>query len=321
IQWFKERGVILKAESDGRMFPVTDKSETIINCLLKEAEKASVKIKTNVEIQEIILENNLSFTLKAAGGGNFFCDKLIVATGGNAKNEAYNWLRKLGHSIENPVPSLFTFNIPNNEITQLMGVSVPNAKIKIANTKIETEGPLLITHWGMSGPAILRASAWGARQLSDLKYNFTALINWMPIFSEEKLRIEFLNYRTKNAAKLILLNFPFDLPKRLWEYFIRKAVISENTRWADISKKQLNILISILLNDTYQVQGKTTFKEEFVTCGGIRLKEIDFKTMQSKLVPNLFFAGEIMDVDGITGGFNFQNAWSSAWIAAKSINL
>ncbi|MEO6884221.1 MAG: NAD(P)/FAD-dependent oxidoreductase [Bacteroidia bacterium] len=321
IHWFEKRGVTLKTEADGRMFPDTDKSETIVNCLMQEAEKASVKIKMNVDIEEIILQTDASFLLKAIGGGSFSCDKLIIATGGNPKSEAYNWLRAVGHTIENPVPSLFTFNIPNNAITQLMGVSVPHAKVRVLHTKIETEGPLLITHWGMSGPAILRASAWGARQLSDLNYRFTAMINWIPFYSEEKLRLELSDFRSKNSAKMMLTHFPLDLPKRLWEYFIHKATISESTRWADLPKKELNLLIAILLTDTYNVQGKTTFKEEFVTCGGIRLKEIDFKTMQSKVVPNLFFAGEIIDVDGITGGFNFQNAWSSGWIAAQSINL
>nr|MBA3706748.1 aminoacetone oxidase family FAD-binding enzyme [Bacteroidota bacterium] len=235
------------------------------------------------------------------------------------KDAAYNWLRKLGHPIIKPVPSLFTFNIPNDTITKLMGVSVSHARVRIANTKLETEGPLLVTHWGMSGPAVLKASAWGARILSDLNYNFTAIINWLPKYTEEKLRIEFTNQRNENAAKLILGHCPFDLPRRLWEHFINKAGIAEKMRWSDLPKKNFNILINILINDEYEVQGKTTFKDEFVTCGGINLKEIDFATMQSKIVPNLYFAGEILDVDGITGGFNFQNAWSSAWVAAKNL--
>lgn len=321
VKWFEQRGVELKTEADGRMFPVTDKSETIVDCLMQEAEKAGVKIKLNVDITEIIKNSTNTFTLKTNGGGSFECDKLIIASGGNPKDTAYDWLKKLGHTIIKPVPSLFTFNIPNNSITHLMGVSVPNAKVRIQGTKLETEGPLLITHWGMSGPSILKASAWGARILSDLNYNFTALINWLPKYTEEKLRIEFANQRAENPAKLILNNCPVDLPKRLWEYFVNKAAISESTRWADLQKKKSNILIFNILNDEYKVQGKTTFKEEFVTCGGISLKEIDFTSMQSKLVPNLYFAGEIIDVDGITGGFNFQNAWSTGWIAAQCINL
>lgn len=321
VKWFEQHGVELKTEKDGRMFPVTDNSETIINCLMQEAETMGVKIKLNVDITEIIKNENNTFTLLANGGGSFDCDKLIIATGGNPKDTAYDWLKKLGHTIIKPVPSLFTFNIPNNSITQLMGVSVPNAKVRVQGTKLETEGPLLITHWGMSGPGILKASAWGARTLSDLSYNFTALINWLPKYTEEKLRIEFANQRAENPAKMVLNNCPVELPKRLWEYFVNKAGISETTRWADLPKKNSNILITIIINDEYKVQGKTTFKEEFVTCGGISLKEIDFSTMQSKLVPNLYFAGEIMDVDGITGGFNFQNAWSSGWIAAQGIDL
>lgn len=320
VKWFEQRGVELKTEADGRMFPVTDKSETIINCLMQEAEKTGVKIKLNVDITEIIKNKNDTFTLKAIGGGTFECDKLIIATGGNPKEGAYDWLKKLGHTIIKPVPSLFTFNIPDNSITQLMGVSVPHVKVRVGETKMETEGPLLITHWGMSGPAVLKASAWGARSLSDLNYNFTALINWLPKYNEEKLRIEFANQRAENPSKLIFNNCPLELPKRLWEYFVNKAAIAGTTRWADLPKKNSNILISIITNDEYKVQGKTTFKEEFVTCGGISLKEIDFTKMQSKIIPNLLFAGEIIDVDGITGGFNFQNAWSSGWIAAQGIN-
>lgn len=321
IKWFEQRSVELKAEVDGRMFPVTDNSETIVNCLLQEAEKAGVKIKLNVDITEIVKNLNDTFTLKTNGGRIFECDKLIIATGGNSKDAAYDWLKKLGHTIIKPVPSLFTFNIPNNQIIQLMGVSVPQAKVRVLGTKLETEGPLLITHWGMSGPAILKASAWGARSLSDVNYNFTVLINWLPKYNEEKLRIEFANQRAENPAKLILNNCPLELPKRLWEYFVDKASISETTRWADLPKKNSNILINIITKDEYKVLGKTTFKEEFVTCGGVSLKEIDFSTMQSKLIPNLYFAGEIMDIDGITGGFNFQNAWSTGWVAAKSIAL
>ncbi len=319
IDWFKKRGVELKTEDDGRMFPISNSSETIINCLLTEAKKHNVKIKLGVDIIEIVKKNNNSFLLKANGGGEFACDKLIIATGGNAKEAAYDWLKKLGHTIVKPVPSLFTFNIPNNEITRLMGVSVERAKVRIQKTKIETEGPLLITHWGLSGPVVLKASAWGARQLNDLDYNFIAVINWLPTYKDEKVKIELQNHRNDSAPKMIWNNCPFELPKRLWEYLIQKAMIDINTRWADISKKQMNVLANILLNDEYQVKGKTTFKEEFVTCGGISLNEIDFIGMRSKIVSNLHFAGEVIDVDGVTGGFNFQNAWSTAYAVAKNI--
>lgn len=321
INWFEQRGVKLKTEADGRMFPVTNTSETIVNCLLHEAEKSGVRLKLNVEIAEIIRNADSTFTIKANGGGSFSCDRLILATGGNQKNTAYDWIRKLGHTVITPVSSLFTFNIPNNSITQLMGISVPDVKVRIAGTKLETEGPLLITHWGFSGPAILKASAWGARQLNDVNYNFMAIISWLPKYNEEKIRIEFANQREENPSKLIINTCPFELPKRLWEHFVCKAAITEVTRWADLTKKSANILSNMLVNDEYKVAGKTTFKEEFVTCGGVSLKEIDFTTMQSKLVPNLYFAGEVMDVDGITGGFNFQHAWSSGWIAAKKATL
>jgi predicted Rossmann fold flavoprotein len=320
INWFKERGVELKTENDGRMFPTSNSSETIINCLMKEANKLGVKIKTGVDITEIIKNKDNSFSLIANGGGNFNCDKLIIATGGNAKASAYEWLEKLGHTINKPVPSLFTFNIPNNPITDLMGVAVPFAKVKIANTKLETEGPLLVTHWGLSGPAILKASAWGARILSDLNYNYNVLVNWLPKHTEEKLRIEFNNQREENASKSIINSCPLEIPKRLWEHLVKKANIEESVRWADLPKKNSNQLINCLINDEYKVQGKTTFKEEFVTCGGINLKEIDLTKMESKIVPNLFFAGEVIDIDGITGGFNFQNAWSTAWVVAQTLN-
>jgi predicted Rossmann fold flavoprotein len=314
IKWFEEKGVKLKTEDDGRMFPITDSSETIIECLMREAEKAGVKIKTGVDIENIEIKDH-SFILNVKGGGVFKCDRLIIATGGNSKDEAYEWLRKSGHAIVKPVPSLFTFNIPDNPLTALMGVSVPYAKVKVAGTKLETEGPLLITHWGLSGPGILKASAWGARLLNEKGYNFSALINWLPKYTEEKLRIEFNNQKEENPAKVIVNNCPLDLPKRLWEYLVKKAGIPEETRWADLPKKNTNVLINLVINDEYRVKGKTTFKEEFVTCGGVSLKEIDLATMQSKVVPGLFFAGEVMDVDGVTGGFNFQNAWSTGWIA------
>lgn len=319
INWFEQRGVKLKTETDGRIFPTSDNSETIINCMMQEAAKAGVNIKLNVDIQEIIKNDDGTFTLKANGGGDFNCDRLIIATGGNSKDAAYEWLRKIGHTIVKPVPSLFTFNIPNDKIIELMGVSVSNAKVRIASTKLETEGPLLITHWGMSGPAILKASAWGARQLSDLNYKFTAIISWLSKYTEEKIRIEFSNQREENPAKAIINSCPFELPKRLWEYLVKKAHIPETMRWADLPKKNANLLSHHLINDEYKVDGKTTFKEEFVTCGGINLKEIDFTTMESKILPHLYFAGEVIDVDGVTGGFNFQNAWSTGWIAANSI--
>ena len=321
IQWFEERGVKLKIEEDGRMFPITDSSETIINCLLQEAQKYNVDIRTNCSVHKIIPNTSTNtFTLILANGALLHCNKLVIATGGNAKKSSYDWLHELGHTIEEPVPSLFTFNIPNNKLTDLMGVSVLDVKAKIADHQLECRGPILITHWGLSGPVILRLSAWGAKVLNALNYNFTIYINWVPKFNEEKLRMEFDNMRRKSSAKLIMNMKPFDLPKRLWEYLLHRAEITNDIRLADMSKKKFNALINLLLNDTYMVVGKTTFKEEFVTCGGVNLKEINLKTMQSKIIPNLYFVGEVLNIDGITGGFNFQNAWTTGWIASIDIS-
>jgi predicted Rossmann fold flavoprotein len=232
----------------------------------------------------------------------------------------FSWLKHTGHTIAEPVPSLFTFNMPGNIITKLMGISVENAKVKIAGTKLETSGPVLITHWGLSGPAILKLSAWGARELAANNYEFTAIINWLPAFNEQTLRAHFEQLRFDMAAQKMINKNPFALPLRLWEYFLQQSGIKDETRWADLPAAAQNKLIKILCSQDCPVKGKTTFKEEFVTAGGIKLGETDANTMMSKLVPNLFFAGEILDVDGVTGGFNFQHAWTSGWIAAKSIS-
>ena len=320
VEWFKEQGINLKTEADGRMFPESNTSETIANCLLETAKHLGVKIKTSISVKEISVNKDETFTLKTDTDYNSTCNKLIIASGGNPKSENYNWLRKLGHTIIRPVPSLFTFNIADENLTKLMGISVPNAKVQVVNTKLQTEGPILITHWGLSGPAVLKVSAWGARILNELNYDFSVKVNWFPNFKEEELKELFNKQRGKNPAKIILTNSPIEIPKRLWDYFVDKAEITKTTRWADASKKQLNSLVNILLSDIYHVKGKTTFKEEFVTCGGVSLKEVDFATMQSKIVANLYFAGEVLDIDGITGGFNFQSAWTTGWIAANSLN-
>ncbi len=317
IEWFKQRGVVLKTEEDGRMFPTTDNSQTIANCLLNAADKAGVEIKLQISVKEIVPAKK-GFILKT-DIEDLSCDKLIIATGGNPKAESYNWLKNLGHTIIPPVPSLFTFNIADKHLHKLMGLSVPNAKVKVAGTKLQTEGPLLITHWGLSGPAVLKGSAWGARLLNELDYDFKVQVDWLNKFKEDDLRDELLFQKENLAPKLAVNTNPFDLPKRLWEYFLHKADITDEMRWADVKKTQINVLVQLLIRDEYQVKGKTTFKEEFVTCGGVSLKEIDFATMQSKIIPNLYFAGEVLDIDGITGGFNFQSAWTTGWIAAKGI--
>ena len=318
VQWFAERGVILKTEADGRMFPVTNDSQTIINCLLKEADRYGVEIILQSEVTAINCNNGV-FELQTSNCKLQTATHICIACGGYPKTTMFEWLKKTGHHIEEPVPSLFTFNMPGNPVTQLMGVSVEKATVKIMGSKLSSEGPLLVTHWGMSGPVILRLSAWGARELADKQYHFSVLINWLPAYREQDLRSDWQSYREEYAAQKTGNKNPFGLPNRLWLYLLSCSGIQPDTRWADIPSKEQNKLIGYLTNQEFQVKGKTTFKEEFVTCGGIKLNEIDPNTMQSKLVPGLYFAGEVMDIDGITGGFNFQNAWTSGWIAAKTI--
>lgn len=317
INWFAERGVELKTEADGRMFPVTNDSQTIINCLLKEADKYKINILMQTEVTNITPNEN-GFELQTLNA-KLQAHKVCIASGGYPKSAMFDWVRKLGHTIEEPVPSLFTFNMPNNPVTELMGVAVEKAAVKIAGTKLAEEGPMLITHWGMSGPAILRLSAWGARQLADLNYHFTLLVNWLPDYKEPDLRNDWQSFRDEYAGQKTGHKNPFGLPNRLWLYLLGCSKINPDIRWAEIPAKAQNMLIKNLTAQEYPVKGKTTFKEEFVTCGGIKLSEIDPNTMQSRIQPGIFFAGEVMDVDGITGGFNFQNAWTSGWIAAKAI--
>jgi len=318
IAWFKERGVVLKTEADGRMFPVTDNAQTIIDCLIKEAGKFHVDIRMNKEVKGIYTTER-KWNLVMKDDTVLPADLICIASGGYPKILQYDWLKKAEHSIEEPVPSLFTFNMPGNTITALMGVSVENVSVKIVGSKLSQQGPLLITHWGMSGPAILKLSAWGARELAIGNYNFSILVNWIPEFNDNSLREKIQKLRFELASQKIINRNPFALPNRLWEYLLIQSGINTDLRWADLPAAQQNKLIKNLCANEYAVKGKTTFKEEFVTAGGIQLDEIDFNTMQSKKHPGLFFAGEIINVDGITGGYNFQNAWTTGWIAAKGI--
>ncbi len=319
IQWFAERNVSLVAEADGRMFPSSNDSQTIINCLLQEADRYGVKVILQTEINEIKKENDL-FSLSALNGKQFHANYLCVACGGYPKSVMFHWLTALGHTIETPLPSLFTFNMPGNKISSLMGLSVPMATVKILGTKLQEKGPLLITHWGMSGPAILKLSAWGARILAEASYRFTIMVNWLSDDNEQSLRTSWHQIRTELAAQKMMNKNPFGLPNRLWNYLLELSDIKEETRWADLPSKEQNKLIKNLTAAEFSEDGKTTFKEEFVTCGGIKLNEIDPNTMQSKKMEHLYFAGEILDIDGITGGFNFQNAWTSGWIVANAIS-
>ena len=318
IEWFEERGVKLKTEADGRMFPVTDSSQTIIECLMKEANKYGVEILMNTTVDSLQMTDD-GWNIKTVNCQLLTANFLCLACGGFPKLSQFDWIKNLGHTIAEPVPSLFTFNMPGNGITKLMGVSVPEVKIKIAGTKLEERGALLITHWGMSGPAVLRLSAWGAKQLAISNYEFAIMVNWVPGFNENTLREKFISLRHQFSPQKIINKNPFQLPQRLWEYFLQQAKINADIRWADLSSKSQNHLITLLCNAEFAVKGKTTFKEEFVTAGGVMLNEVDVNTMQSKKAANLYFAGEIIDADGITGGFNFQSAWTTGWIAAKAI--
>lgn len=319
IKWFESRGVKLKTEDDGRIFPVSDDSQTIIDCIWQAMMKNKVAVHYHKALTRITKNIDNSFSLYFNDKTIITADKVLIATGGFPKPEQYSWLTGLGHTIQPPVPSLFTFNMPKNPITTLMGISVPNAVVKISGTKVMEEGPLLITHWGMSGPAILRTSAWAARELHDRNYAFQIQVNWLSSTTEQEVKDHINELRRNSGKQLIYNKNPFSLPKRLWEYQLGHIGISDTLRWGDLPGTLQNKLVEALIKDTYQVSGKTTFKEEFVTCGGVSLNEINPQTMESRIVPGLFFAGEILDVDGITGGFNFQHAWSSAWIAAQNI--
>lgn len=315
VEWFAMRGVDLKAEADNRMFPTTDNSQTIIDCFLREAQLKNIQIIKQSPVQSLIKEEQ-GFTLELKESTEHF-DKVIVATGGSPKLKRFDWLKNLGHSIVPPLPSLFTFNMPKESVKELMGLVVENATARIQGTKLQYAGPVLITHWGMSGPAILKLSAWGSRLLHEKNYQFNVQMNWLSIKSESEVNDTLDSVLPSIRKKKISNANPFGLPNRMWLFLLNKVQINPDSIWLDLSKKNRNKLINILLNDVYEVSGKTTFKEEFVTCGGVDLVDIDFKTMQSKVCKDLYFAGEVIDVDGITGGFNFQAAWTTGYIAGR----
>lgn len=316
IQWFAKRGVNLAAEADMRMFPTTNDSQSIVDCLLQEATRQEIAIKLRKPIIQLQPAGK-QFLLTFADQTTSKADKVVVAAGGSPKLEGLLWLQALGHTIIPPVPSLFTFNMPHETIRSLMGVVIDPVNVKVQSTKLMAEGPLLITHWGMSGPAILKLSAWGARVLHEQNYQFKLQVNWLGSIKEHQLR-DSLSSSIANIRKRKISNGnPFQLPNRFWDFIILKAGLDGETIWAELSKKNLNKLIDTLMNDTYEVSGKTTFKEEFVTCGGVSLNDINIETMESKRCPGIYFAGEVLDIDGITGGFNFQAAWTTGFIAGK----
>ena len=323
VRWYESRGVKLKTEADGRMFPVTDSSATIIDCLMQSAEQAGVDLRTGVGVktvkQYLDSQGKCYFEVGLKNERVLKCDRLLIATGSNPLG--YRWAKNLGHKIVSAVPSLFTFNIKDPRLAGLAGLSVSNAKVKIGTGKnrLEQTGALLITHWGVSGPAVLKLSAWGARSLFDLKYSSTLQINWLPQHSQEDLKQIFSELKSTNPQKKIVNYCPVELPKRLWQSLISYSAIDSQKVWSEISKKELNKLVVEILQGQYEIKGKGVFKDEFVTCGGVSLKEVNFKTMESKKCPGLYFAGEVLDIDGVTGGFNFQSAWTTSWLAGQAI--
>ncbi|MFM1929428.1 MAG: hypothetical protein RL387_756 [Bacteroidota bacterium] len=314
IEWFANNDVKLHTEKDGRMFPTTNNSETIIQCFLKKLDQYKIKLRLQTEVIDVQKEND--FLVHLSNGEVLHAATVCIATGGMLKADKLNWLIKLGHEIISPVPSLFTFNVAQKNITTLMGVAVDNASIQWKGNKHIEQGPLLITHWGISGPAAIKLSAWCAREMAEENYEGAIQINWVPMYNAQSLKMEWLNFRTDFGKREIGNKNPFALPQRLWQYLLQEAAIQPNTKWADIKSAEQNILIQLLTTYTLPIKGKTTFKEEFVTCGGVDIAGINAATMESKSCPGLHFAGEMMDIDGITGGFNFQHAWTSGWLAA-----
>jgi hypothetical protein len=318
VAWFAARGVKLKTESDGRMFPITDSSQTIIDCLMRAATAAGVKLRPGCGLARAA-KGPAGFQLSLAGGESLACDRLLLATGGCRAAAAGELAVSLGHTLEPPVPSLFTFHLDTAWVRELSGLSVESALVSAPGTGLRERGALLMTHWGLSGPVILRLSAWGARTLHALHYHFPLLIHWLPHLDDEKIAAELRTRRESQPARLIV-NTPIPpLPGRLWEQLVLAAGIGRETRWAALSGAARHALIQQLTRTEFKVTGKSLNKDEFVTCGGVRLSEVNFKTMESRICPGLYFAGELLDVDGITGGFNFQSAWTTGWMAGKAM--
>jgi predicted Rossmann fold flavoprotein len=326
VAWFAERGVELKTEDDGRMFPITDDSATVVDCLTAAAQKAGVTIITSLGVRTVEalparegVRAATSFWLTLTDDTNVRCERLLIATGGNKSSAGLTIAQALGHTIETPVPSLFTFHIDDKRLEGLSGMSVENASVAVRGTKLRESGPLLVTHWGMSGPAILKLSAWGARELASVNYEFPLLLNWTGSHTRDSLARELMAVREKNPKKQITTWSPVAMPQRLWERLVRYSGIVATTPWAQVGNAALATLAAQLTEAEFTVVGKSLFKEEFVTCGGVKLKELDFRAMESRLCPGLHFAGEVIDVDGVTGGFNFQAAWTTGWLAGQAM--
>jgi predicted Rossmann fold flavoprotein len=331
VEWFAARGVDTKTEEDGRMFPVTDNSATIVDCLAGAAEKAGVKLVTSLGVRKVERvggakvedaaspKSGSSFWLTLTDGSNVRCERLLLATGGNRSSAGFTIAAALGHAIEPLVPSLFTFYIDDARLVGLSGVSVADVVTSVRGTKLRESGPLLVTHWGLSGPAILKLSAWGARELAAVNYEFTLGVNFVPPHTRESLGRELGEVRARNPKKQITTWSPLAMPQRLWERLVIAAGIAPATPWVQVGNPALAGLAAQLTNAEFQVVGKSLFKEEFVTCGGVRLSEVDFRTMESRVCPGLYFAGEVLDIDGVTGGFNFQSAWTTGWLAGQAM--
>jgi hypothetical protein len=319
VAWFEDRGVKLKAEGDGRMFPVTDSSQTVIDCLLNSARRAGIQLKTNCGVETAVKTPGGGFEITLSNDEKMSCDKLLLSTGGCRTPALGQLAVSLGHQLEPPVPSLFTFHVAAPWLRDLAGVSVEKVEASVVGSKLRERGPLLLTHWGLSGPVILRLSAWGARQLHAKNYAFPLQINWLPDSDDQTIADELQTRRNSQPAKLVT-NLPIaPLPARLWEQLVLAAGLAPELRWSGLSRAGQHQLIQQLLRSEFPVTGKSLNKDEFVTCGGVKLSEVNFKTMESKICPGLFFAGEVLDIDGITGGFNFQSAWTTGWLAGKAM--
>lgn len=320
VSWFEGRGVRLKTEPDGRMFPTTDDSQSIINCLIGAADDAGVKLKTSAHVEQILCcgeDDAARFEVILRGGERMLARSVLLATGGTRIKGGAELAQHLGHTLEPAVPSLFTFRINDARIKDLQGLSVEHTQVKVVSTTLTDSGPLLITHWGMSGPGILKLSAWGARELSALDYHFDIEVNWLPGVDVEQ---RFHALRDEWGRRQVAARSPFDqLPKRLWDRLIEAAEIDQDCRWAELSKTKGRALAQQLTRATFEVNGKSTNKDEFVTCGGVRTDDVDMRTMESRITPGLYFAGELLDIDGVTGGYNFQNAWTTGYLAGMAM--
>jgi hypothetical protein len=318
VQWFAQRGVALKTEADGRMFPLTDNSDTIVECLLSQAHHAGVRLRRRAAVTALE-KSAQGFEVRLKSGEILQADRVLIATGSSPLG--YSVAQHFGHTVVSPVPSLFTFTLKDPRLQDLAGISVNPVRLRLQvdASKLEQTGPVLITHWGLSGPAVLKLSAWGARLLHRAKYQASLTVNWLPNSNAEVLRQELLAVKAQLPQRAIATSCPVMLPRRLWQHLVQHVGIAETLRWTELSNKRLNQLIQELVQGQYQILGKGEFKEEFVTCGGVNVKEVDCRTMASRLCPGLYFAGEVLDIDGVTGGFNFQSAWTTGWLAGQAL--